>query len=619
MSADLLIHEILKKFYSKPGNLPQADGLYPLFIADMDSPGRDTKGLGYNELGDPARQVPLVASLPEVLTVGVIATLYWTTTRPASQPPISAPAEPEAVVDEFELTQEIIDRRVLSFSVVQQDFNLPPDHLQRPDHMGFFFYSIRDPLNDTIDFSPYREVVIDLAVPGTPPADPSLPNNPNLTAAVVAPSSIDPSSTRVTMTIQSWTNQQVGDQVTVIWNGVRYVHPSRLTAGDIGRPFVIDVPLDVIEQGGDGLDLPVQYEIRDLVLNYSRPSLDAFVDVAIDPDALPEPEVPDTVDPDFEFDLDLYIGQTVRVSTSYGRPQFQRGDMIQLYMVATTSDGVEVRYESELKTVNTIANLFIDVPRVIFAFAASGTARLFYESTPAAAGSETRISRTRRIRVISAVNRLLPPDLVEANGTDTVDLADVTAGFFRVRIPVYPGQMAGDQIRVTLTGRPGNGSPLVSFVEGTVPVGGEQTPLEIPVTALLLRALLNGSLSMGYTVTNTALGLPPRTSTNDPTFFVVDRNMPELPALTCAQVQGTGTGAFLPSDSPFAEYVVPPTANLRKGEPVTFRFGLLNSETPPSVTQTAIFNGHPFSFFLNNAQILPFDELDVQATYSAPR
>jgi len=599
--------------------MPQASGLYPLFIADMDSVGRESAGLGWNELGDPRRQVPLVASLPESIALGDTVRLYWTTTQPTSQPPLSAPVDPGALVDEFTLTQDVIDKRVLSFSVVQTDFNLPPDHLQRPDYSGFFYYSIQDALNLTFNYSPYREVLIDLSVPGGLVEDPSQPTNPNLAAPEVAPRVIDPSSTTVTMTIQPWTNQQVGDQVTVIWNGVRYVHPSRLEAGDIGEPFVIDVPIDVLEQGGDGLDLAVQYEIRDRVQNYSRPSLAALVDVAIDPDALPEPEVQDTLDPDFEFDLDSHIGQTVRVSTVYIPPQFQRGDRVQLFMFATTSDGVEVQYQSAVKTVNTIANLFFDVPRVYFAFAASGAARLFYESTPAAAGSATRISRTRRIRVTSAVNTLLPPDLVEANGTETVDLADVTAGFFRVRIPVYPGQMQGDQIRVTLTGRPGNGLPLVSFVDGTVPVGGEQAPLEIPVTALLLRALLNGSLSMGYTVTNTALNLPPRTSTNDPTFFVVDRNVPELPALTCVQVQGTGTGAVLPSDTPFAEFVVPQTANLRQGELVTFRFGLLNSETPPSVTRTASFNGHPFSFFLSNAQIQPFDELDVQATYSAPR
>ncbi|MFJ4154818.1 hypothetical protein ACIPZF_08395 [Pseudomonas sp. NPDC089752] len=614
MSADQTIYEILKKFYSGRGNLPQADGLYPLFIADMDSVGRESEGLGWNELGDFQRHVPMVASLPEVIRKGNLVSLFYTTTRPESQPPTMDPAE--AAIDDYELTQEVIDKRVLSFATNRSALNLPEDISDRPGYPVYFYYSLEDLDSQHIRWSPYREVLIDLAVPGGLIEDTNEPINSHLVAPVVVIVHTQPPT--ATLTIEPWKNQQEGDQVTVIWNGVLYRHEPRLQAGDIGKPFVIDVPNYVLIAGGDALDLPVQYEVRDRVQNYSWPSLPAFVDVAINPDALPEPEVQDTEEPDYEFDLDSHNGQTVRVSTLYDPAKFLKGDKIQLFMVATTSDGVEVPYVSEVKTVNTIANLYIDVPRVYFAFAASGAARLYYTSTPAATNSATRTSRTRRVRVVSAFNTLRPPVLVEANAEKmSVDLGDVTTGFFQVRIPLYPGQMAGDHVRVTLTGRPGNGLPLVSFVDGTV--GGELTELVVPVTALLLRALRNGTLSMGYTVTNTGLKLPPRTSMNDPTYIVVDRNVPDFPALTCAQLQGSGTGVYLPTDTNFAEFVVPQDATLNQGDLVTFRFGIEGSETPPSVTWTVVFSGHPLSFILSNAQILPFDEFDVQAIYSTPR
>ncbi|HGM5582748.1 TPA: hypothetical protein ACKP22_004469 [Pseudomonas putida] len=606
MSNKPLVLEVLEKYYSSLKL--NADALAPLFIADMDSVGRNSSGLGWNEIGDDMRPVPMMARLPEVVRPGDEIYLYWTDTPP-TWPIKEIPKEP--AVQHYILDEATVKRGWLSFAITRPALNLPVNLPDRHPYTGYFYYALEDADNKLRSYSEARKVLIDLGVPGGLDPDLKTPVNANLEAPTVTPVEVTP-GTNVKMTLAPWEFQQSGDQVTVIWNGVRYVDPRRLQAADVGKNFVIDVPKEVIEKGDDGEKVPVQYEIRDLVQNYSRPSPPAYANVRLDPNTLKAPDVMGADDPPYELNLDWLNNNNVNVAVPNG---IEKGVTLVMFWIGMTRDGQEVPYTSPPRTYNNSFDLIFDVPNAYARFLTGGTARVFYTVTSAT--GTPRPSLTRYLRIVGGVSTLRPPIVVEAVD-DFIDLVDVPGSNFHVRIPLYPGQMAGDQIIVTLVGRPPSGVPLVTMAERVVPANGEGVEQVLPITAEYLRLLLNGTLSLGYTVFTPSLNIT-RRSVDDPRYDVEDSRVSMYPALTSAQVKHGGDGAFLPSNTEVAQFVVPETAPLVKGRLITFRFGVAGKETPPPVTRSVVFSQFPLSFAVSADNIRPFEGLDVQATYSVSR
>ncbi|MFJ4347202.1 hypothetical protein [Pseudomonas sp. NPDC089401] len=585
------------------------DPLNPLVIADMDTEGRESSGFGWNELSDPTRPAPMMSRLPKVVREGDVVKLFWTLTDPVDQPPKADPLEPP--VQQYELDSGTVERGWLSFAVKKGDLNLPADPDIPYPYYGYLYYSLYDQQADDTRYSEYRKVLIDLRVPGGLDPDQDTPINEFLTAPIVEPAVIEDPATVVTITLPKWRFQQEDDLPTLFWGGVRHTL-TRLTAGDVDKDYVFQLPREVLEEAGSGERLEVQFEVRDLVQNYSRPSPIAYVRVEIDPNALEHPKVKGAENPPYELDLDPLAGGDVTVEVPF-YTGFAIGDEITLHFVGLTADGVEVPYHWDARTVATPGDLIFQMPYAYAAFVVKGTARVFYESKPASGGT-ARPSKVRRISVIGTVAELLPPDAIEAVG-DTIDLVNVTGDLFHVRVPAYPGQMVGDVVTLTLTGQPTDGLPLVVSVELTVSGNGE---LIFEIAAEYLQVLIDGSLTLSYTVFTPELNIT-RRSTQDPTYQIIDSGALELPAPTCVQVQGSGSDAFLPSDTPTAVVEVPASAPLRIGDVVTLRWATASGTIPEPHTETKTFDQFPFTFTVTNADISRFEDLDMSVTYSVER
>ncbi|WP_422403935.1 hypothetical protein [Pseudomonas sp. GZD-209] len=594
--------------------LPRAAnaGLNPLVIPAMDE-GIPRDGLGYNDLGDPQRGVALMSRLPEVTRPGDAVKLFWTATRPPMQPPQGDPAEPP--VQAYLLDQGTIDKGWLSFVVTSVDLKLPANPAY--PYYGYFYCSLYDAQAENTRYCEYREVLIDLTVPGG--LDPNLgtPENEHLAAPGVDPQDIqlDPVSgiPAVTISIAAWPYMQADDQVSLVWNGVRHIRP-RLLQSDVNRDVVFLLPREVVEQGGSGPQLPVYYEIRDRVQNYSRPSPITYVSADIDPDALTEPTVVGAESPPYMLDLDALAGRDVTVNIPF-YAGFAAGDTLTLHWVGTTFEGHEVPHHSPPRVIASPADLTFSVPHAIAAFAVDGSVRVYYEVQPIAGGDLKR-SRARRITVKGSVKRLQPPLLLEAVG-DLIDLATLTGTDVTVRIPLYPGQMENDRVTLLWAGLAGSGLPLVYSVELVIPPGGEQVELAFTISQQYLTPLVDGTLTLSYKVFTPSLAL---TRASPPvTYRVQDNRDLVLPAPSCGQVQGTGDDAMLPVNTQKALVHVPASVPLKANEMVVLSWKLVSGTTPPPHTVDKAFDKFPFSFTVTNATILRYVGHLVQVTYAVTR
>lgn len=597
------------------GRLPVsalAGELNPLVITDMDSGGPQRDGLGWNELSDPERVVPMLAKLPEAYRQGDEISLFWTATKPVTQPPQADPSE--AAVQFYLLDAEMQARGWLSFGVVKGDLKLPADEQIPYPYFGYFYYSLYDPISTSRRYSQYREVLIDLRVPGGLDPDPETPVNEFLVAPLVTPSTIESPTTPVRVSIVPWRFMQPDDQVTLIWSGVRHVG-ARLGAGDVGKNWVIDVPADVIEKGGSGEDLRVYYEIRDRVQNYSRPSPSAYVKVE-DPDALAAPEVESAESPPYQLDLVPLAGQDVTIYLP-DYVGYTPGDRVTMHWVGLSAgnDAREVRYDWPIRTITGTRDKIFSLPYLYAVLVVNGLATVFYESVPAAGGA-ARPSRRRSLTIVGEGIVMQRPDLVEATG-DVIDLADLTTDKVHVRIPLYPGQSAGDVVTLAWTARSGGSGGATWRTDLTVPVGGEKNELVFEVDLPLLIPAVDGTLTLSYSVLTPEFGIT--RSSPEHVYSVLDSAAVDFPAPTCAQVEGSGAGASLPSDTINAIIEVPANAPLRVNDRVTLRWEAAVGNTPPAYTETKTFTGFPFSFTVGNADILPFEEVDVSVTYSVER
>lgn len=584
--------------------------LNPLVIPDIDTSPGTRDGLGWNELSDPERAVALQANLPTAIRPTDIVSLYWTHTQPITQPPEDIPAEDP--VQFYVLGEDTIERGWIGFGVRRGNLDLPPEDEIPYPYFGYFYYSIHDPRAGGTRYSEYRKVLIDLRVPGGLDPNPESPVNENLPAPQVVPDVITP-STSVTVTVMPWQFMQPDDQLTLIWNGVRHIRP-RLLAEEVGQPLEFLLPEEVLMEGGSGERLPVYYEIRDRVQNYSRPSPATYVEADIDPDALGEPVVEGAQTPPFELDLTPLEGKDVVVNV----PLYQGvvvGDSVTLYWIGLTADGLEVPYQSAPKVIESDNDLGFEVPYPFAGFVVNGTARVYYESVPAGS-DEARRSRTRRISVIGDVAELQAPTMDEAEG-DIIDVSTLIEPQVHVRIARYPGQMAGDEVTLRWMGQASSGLPLVYEAMLTIPEGGERDELVFEVSQLYLKPLVDGKLTLSYSVRTPSLDI--RRSSPERIYQVVDSGELELLAPTCAQLQGSGDDALLPIDTPDAIIEVPDTVRLRPGEPVTLHFAQASGSTPPPYEQTKTFEQFPFNFTVANADFLPFEGQDMSVTYSVDR
>jgi hypothetical protein len=468
---------------SKHSNVsPTSSGilvLNPLIIPAMDY-GSVRPGLGWDDLNDPSRPVLMQVQLNiQAYAPGNFVTLYWN----------------DIAVQTFTLEAFHFQNSFMAFSVY-------PISITEPS--GEVYYTVYDQVSGSTEPSAKRTVLVKLSVPGGPDTDTATPYlNDRLAAGSISPpGNITDPDTPVSVTIAPWDNMAVGDELTVIWNGIRLKQPP-LTATQVDQKQIIVISKDTLIAAGDGSPVTVNYEIRDIVNNYSLVSRAASVNVIVDPNAPPAPFVKMDGEWVTEIDLDMLGNEDVQVEIPHDNGMPAPGDSITLIWTGRTADGTEKKVVwGPIDYPSGGRNLEFNVDNAEIVAIAGGGAVANYLVEPKAGNAKA--SKSTTVTVIGTPVQLAAPLIPGVIG-GTLDPGAIGDPVM-VRIPVYTGKAPGDEIYLSWEGLTEAGNPLVYTDVYTVQTGEENSVSDMEVPHSVLTPLAGGSLRVSYRVKLIATG-----------------------------------------------------------------------------------------------------------------
>lgn len=451
-------------------------GVTPRVLPALNIPVIDitgNAGLGNTDLADPQKSVALFAYILFSTVVDDFVELFWN----------------NRVVQNFRVTDAHLKSGVISFSVLPIDIpDSPPD--------SEVYYRITTVTGGNQDESPKRSIRVKRSIPGDPDPNNTTPTiNENLQPPEGVPEVIE-TAVDLVLTIAPWPIMRVGDVLTLYWGGRQY--PFRnppLTQAQLDQPQTVEVDAATLVAAGDSASLIVNYEIRDEVNNWSLYSSPAFTDVQIDPNAPGAPRVVDADPTTHEIDLAVLGSKDVQVLIP------PRGlnplDIITLHWIGQTSEGTPVEPVIAPKPVD--ADGFTPEFEVLNADVvaiASGSARVYYNVQPAVGPGR---SKSVTVSVVGQPAQLDPPTLDGAVG-NTIDPEAVPATGATVRIKPYTAKDFGDVVILLWEGLDAVNTPLVYSDEYSVGRNEENIDVTFPVPKNKLEPLVNGSLTLSYTV-----------------------------------------------------------------------------------------------------------------------
>lgn len=386
----------------------------------------------------------------------------------------SAPASKEdenGVVDVLIPAVKFADRADGVYETIARVINVlgqPVDSIVEPVRLKLSVPGDLDPVADT----PYR--------------------NENLGTPQVSPAVIGPDTATATVTIPPWDNMIEADQLILRWGvaGNELVHD--VDAVEVGQPIVLTVDRAMLDQGGFGEDVNVNYQVFDLVGNWSLWSPPDLVDVE-DPDALDPPWVAPTVDEEGRvIDLDALGGSDVTAEV-FG---LQQGDVVVVRLDGATAEGSPTSHVTPPQTVNVTGRpLLFSLPHALFPPLAQGTCAIGYSVERA--GEGTLSSARRRLEVRGQLQQLDPPTVEEAIG-DTIDPDDVPDGA-TVNIVANPLIAPDTRVTMAMYGTTTDGVPIAH--EGSRDISSVTPfPLRFVVPAAKILALSQSQASFEYSV-----------------------------------------------------------------------------------------------------------------------
>ncbi|KVO19011.1 hypothetical protein WJ73_05185 [Burkholderia ubonensis] len=427
-------------------------------------------GIGYDDVSSPQKKVavrigPLLTPAP---AVGDLIALYWD----------EDPDDPDLDLRPIAAQQTIQDDAVYFVLNVEAGFVF-----ERGSGAKSVFFRLRT--NGSWLYSEVVSVDVKLDKPGD--ADPESATewiNENLLPPVPEYTTIGPdeAAAGVNVTVPKWINIAEGDRLTVAWSTQR-IDGDPLLPGNVGDQ-VVHVPPETIEAGGDGEGLIVRYEIYDRVKNWSKWSLEARVNVEIDPDLLARPVV--MLAPSGVLDLDQLGSQDVEVMVMDTR-------IVPPSVIELTWDGRTAEGNPVVRTVqDTLVGSFLilRIPNEAAVAIAQGLAVLSYT----AAGVAQRSRRTT-VRVIGEVQGLEAP-VVEEAVDDVLD----PAGTATVRVDPYVIMDAGDRVLMHWSGTKANNESTLYTAERWITTGNKGQPVYFPIPAAELSVLNGGSVRVAYWV-----------------------------------------------------------------------------------------------------------------------
>jgi hypothetical protein len=341
------------------------------------------------------------------------------------------------------------------------------------------------------------KVLVDLTVPGGIDPVPATPQNENLSPIADLPRIVGKEQP-VEFTVPEWINQEVGDVLTVAWGSFRKKLPPSTQTGAVK----VALTAAEIKQGGDDR-VPVSYQIRDRVNNWSRWSPVATTNVEIG-DRLPGPSIHDAD----EFDV-LHIedlrGGPAEVHVTYTEGEKTRigpNDIVTLTWSGQTAEGSAIEPVVLETTVTSPVPRFVrfDVPFDDVAVLAQGNATVSY--TVAVGGTGTPLPSARTfVSIVGDVQRLTAPTVIQAVG-DTLDPADVPDGA-TVVVEKYPFIASGDRVSYEMYGQAPGG--VIVGDQAYRDIGNIDAPIVFVTPKEKIAALAGGVASFAYRVDNFSL------------------------------------------------------------------------------------------------------------------
>ncbi|WP_442107549.1 hypothetical protein [Pseudomonas sp. NUPR-001] len=426
-------------------------------------------GIRLKDISDPNVPVQvLITAYPQMLVNDTVE-LFWN----------------GRLVDTRLVTEEHIEQGSVTLNVPSlaiQD-GTPPVH-----------YLITSAIGGNVRKSFPLDIRVKTNVPGGTDPIPSTPEvNENLLAVTGVPVLVeDADADRIVATVPPYLNMTEGDRINLSWGGYFVEH--LVTAPEVNQPIALPVSRAIIEQAGAG-PVVVEYEVRDIVNNWSLWSNKFHVDVEVGAGLLRAPDALDAVDG--KLDLDKLGGSdaSVRVRSYDGMAE---KDEISLSWLGRPPVGGPVEHTDSFTVPEKGDGLPTEfkVPNAIVKASAGGTVAIKY-SVSSSRGQQH--SKRTSFEVIGEAQRLPAPDVEQAPG-DELELDNLPPSGATVRILPYPNMDDGDRLVLFVRGQDANGSPSSDSFPKDITQNEVGEPVYLFVPKAFITPLLDGSLSLHYQV-----------------------------------------------------------------------------------------------------------------------
>lgn len=428
----------------------------------------------------------------------------------------------------------------------------------------------------------------------------------NMAAPQVEPSTIEPQTGSVTVTVPPYDNMSAGDVVVLRWGPANneLLH-GPLTDNEVGLPLRFDVPRSTIEAGGSGDQVLLSYQVLDDVLNASPWSQLNRVKVA-------NPYLPDApliveakyVDGGYVLDVDALAGADPTAMITGLQP----GDRIMVYLSGTTSSGSPVDYRSEYIDIAQ-PFLLLKLPNTHFTQMAMSSGAVWYTRER---GGVTLESLRLYLSVLGKPVELNAPRVAEAAGDD-LDPDRVSTGA-TVEIEASPLIRPGMGVEYVMYGTRTNG--VIIADQGYRDIGTNTGfPLVFVTPENKIASLIGSTATFSYTVftydadslvhdgsprrSRSAGGRASMTSP-ERTYRIRSANQADLPKPTVPDVEDTIDPELI--DDRFGVQVNASYPDMQPGDVVTLTW--LGSQQVTPYTDTLTYRGFPLAFLVKESAFL---------------
>ncbi len=426
-------------------------------------------GIRLRDISDPMVPVQVVIAAYQQMQINDRIDLFWNDRLAGN-----------ALVDAAHLEQGSVTINVPSVAI--QD-GTPPVH-----------YVVTSAIGQNEYQSHPLYIRVKTNVPGGTDPIPSTPEvNENLLAVIGVPELVDDSNAdSIVATVPSYENMTEGDKLRLSWGGYFVEH--ELEPAGVNQPVPMVMPRDIIEQAGAG-PVVIEYEVRDVVNNWSLWSIKFTPDVEVGAGLLRAPDALDVVDGELDLTTLGDEDAAIRVRVY---PDIAEHDVVALSWIGRPPTGGPILHDDNLTVDYDSEGLPIEfqVPNAVAKASAGGTVAVKYSVT---SNRGQQHSRRTSFEVIGQVQKLPAPSVKEALG-DELDPVRIPPAGATVTILAYSGMKSGDRVDLFVRGTDANGAPF-SHNDGKDISGGQVgMPIDFIVPKGFFEPLVNGSVDLYYRV-----------------------------------------------------------------------------------------------------------------------